>query len=158
MPQAMTPPILSSLSRLIPSRLIPSMGRMAGFAVASLVLAACSNNEVILPGERIDISAYDEQILSVNGSAASEGIAIGDDAVNLSFDAPGQNAGHSGGHFSVDLPLQQAFSTRVGIAAEEGTEIAQPVADEKAVYTVTPGGGRDGGFRFRWRGALAGGY
>ena len=140
MPQAMTPSILSSLSRLIPFRLIPSMGRITVFAVVSLVLAACSNNEVILPGERIDISAYDEQILSVNESAASEGIAIGDDAVNLSFDAPGQNAGHSGGHFSVDLPLQQVFSTRVGIAAEEGTEIAQPVADEKAVYTVTPGG------------------
>ncbi len=147
MPQLMTlhsnrsiPNLFSLVVQVIGIGRVMGACRVMGLAMVTLWLAACSNNEVILPGERINISAYDDKVLAVNDSAAGEDIGVEAETINSSFDAPGQNAGHDGGHFTVDLPLQQVFSTRVGIAAEEGTEIAQPVADAKAVYTVTPGG------------------
>lgn len=104
-------------------------------------LAACSTPEEILPGKRIAIVDRDlEAGLEVNPDAFAEGADLGPALANPIFPTPGYDDGHGGGHLALDLPLARAFSVKVGIAAEEGSELAQPVADENAVYTVMPGG------------------
>lgn len=111
---------------------------LAGLTAA---LSACSQNEIILPGERfaiVDTSTADK--LSVNPEAAAEGALLPPVSTNPRFDTPGLDDGHGGGHLSVEFPLERAFSVRVGIAANEGTEMAQPVVNETAVFTITPGG------------------
>ncbi|MGU9961818.1 MAG: PQQ-binding-like beta-propeller repeat protein [Candidatus Puniceispirillales bacterium WSBS_2018_MAG_OTU23] len=110
-------------------------------AFAGLFLAACSSDEIILPGERIAIiSAEGQYDLSVDSGAAVEGAMLPQAVANKVFAAAGQNAAHSGGHFTLTSPLNLAFNVNVGITAELGTEVAQPVATAKAVYTITPGG------------------
>jgi outer membrane protein assembly factor BamB len=108
--------------------------------LAIFVLAACSSEETILPGERIAIVAADQVDLAVNAEAATEGVLLPVARRNTIFGAPGQNASHSGGHFFFEGALNRAFSVDVGISAELGTEMAQPVANGQAVFTITPGG------------------
>ena len=108
--------------------------------MASALLSACTEKEVILPGERIAITSYEAQDLTPNAEAASQNAGLDAIASNARFVAPGGRPDHSGGHFSMDLPLERLFKTRVGIAADETSEIAQPVADQTAVYTITHGG------------------
>lgn len=109
--------------------------------LSTMVLAACSSQEKILPGERIAIvSSIDANDLAVDSAAAAEGIMLPAAIVNTVFAAPGQNASHSGGHYAIDGELARAFSVDVGISADLGTEIAQPVANANAVFTLTPGG------------------
>ena len=107
---------------------------------SSVLLAACSEKEVILPGERIAITAINDVDLSPDADASGENAGLAAINSNTRFVAPGQSPDHSGGHFSLELPLDRIFSTRVGIAADKTAEVAQPVADENAVYTVTHGG------------------
>ena len=107
---------------------------------SSVLLAACADNEVILPGERIAITAINNADLTPDANASSENAGLAAIKNNSSFTAPGQSPDHSGGHFSLELPLDRIFSTRVGIAADETAEVAQPVADANAVYTITHGG------------------
>ena len=105
------------------------------------LLSACEETEVILPGERIAIRASAEiEKLAVNEEAAGEGARLSAVVSNPRFDTAGFDDGHSGGHFKIDFPLERAFSVLVGEAAEIGTELAQPVANENAVFTVMPGG------------------
>ena len=109
-------------------------------AVAA-VLAACSEKEVILPGERVAVvDGGTVGTVEPNAEAAAEGAGLPAPAANRRFVTPGGDAGHGGGHFSVEFPLTRAFSVRVGTAAEDGTDMAQPVVGEDAVFTVTPGG------------------
>jgi outer membrane protein assembly factor BamB len=106
-----------------------------------MMLSACESKETILPGDRISVSSGNtDYTLSVNADAIAEGAGLPSALANDRFEAPGGNAGHTGGHFFVDLPIKRAFSKDVGISANDGTDIAQPVANAKAVFTVTPGG------------------
>lgn len=117
------------------------MARILPLLALAALLAACSQNEVVLPGERtavLDGRATDP--LTVDAGAAAEGAALPPALANGTFPTPGADAGHGGGHFQVEFPLRRAFSVRVGTAAEEGTDMAQPVIGDAAVYTITPGG------------------
>ena len=114
--------------------------RIASFGLAALVLAACSSQETILPGERIAIIADETASLEVDSAAAAEGPGLSAVIANTAFFAPGQNPAHSGGHFMIGTSLRRAFSVDVGVSAEIGTEMAQPVANAQAVFTITPGG------------------
>ena len=105
------------------------------------MLAACTDDDVILPGERISVvDGGAGSALSVNPAATAEGAGLPDPVANTLFATPGANVGHSGGHFLAEFPLRRVFSVRVGSAAEEGTDMAQPVVGEDAVFTITPGG------------------
>jgi len=107
--------------------------------IAGLALSACSEREVILPGERISItSAGTSLLLEPDASAAAEGTQAGDAQANSRFDTPGFSDNHAGGHFSVDLPLSPAYHLDVGVNAELGTEVAQPVAGGGNIYTIMP--------------------
>ncbi|MCE2517490.1 MAG: PQQ-binding-like beta-propeller repeat protein [Alphaproteobacteria bacterium] len=114
--------------------------RFASFGLLAVALAACSSQETILPGERIAVIADDTADLVVDNAAAAEGPGLTAAIANSIFFAPGQNPSHSGGHFMVAAPLKRAFSVDVGVSAELGTEMAQPVANANAVFTITPGG------------------
>lgn len=117
------------------------MQKLAAVALLTGLLAACSQNEVILPGERISIvDRSNISKLDVDADAQNEGAQLPEAITNPVFTTPGFTVSHSGGHLSLDFPLRRAFSTRVGEAAETGTEMAQPVASARAVFTVTPGG------------------
>ena len=107
---------------------------------AAVVLTACAEKEVILPGERIAITASNAADLSVDADAGSENPGLAAIISNNQFVAPGLGAGHSGGHLNVELPLDRLFSTKVGVATDATSELAQPVADATAVYTITHGG------------------
>jgi outer membrane protein assembly factor BamB len=109
--------------------------------LAGVILSACEAQETILPGERIAISSGEiNYALSIDGGARAEGVGLPAALANDRFVAPGNNAGHAGGHFTVDLPIGPAFKEKVGISADGGTDMAQPVANSRAVFTVTPGG------------------
>ena len=104
-------------------------------------LAACSSDGDILQGERIAIvgdSSIDTVV--VDSAAAAQGAGLPAAITNRTFTAQGGNAGHSGGHFKVDFPLERIFTVNVGAAAAVGTELAQPVATRDAIVTITPGG------------------
>ena len=106
-----------------------------------LGVAACSNSETILPGERISIiDRVQQEGLSVDESATAEGAGLGPALANGIFPTPGYNDGHSGGHLALDFPLERVFSLKVGKGADDVSDIAQPVVDDRAVYTVLPGG------------------
>ena len=110
-------------------------------AVLMAGLSACGQTEIILPGERIAvIDTSTANILIVDDQAAGEGAGLPGAVLNTSFMTPGSSVSHRGGHFGAELPLQRAFSVRVGISADEGTDMAQPVVNENAVFTITPGG------------------
>ena len=117
------------------------MMRFVLLIITVLGLAACSSDGSILPGERIAIigdSSIDT--VSVDSAAAAQGVSLPAAVTNRSFTAAGRNAGHSGGHFKVDFPLEQIFAVNVGAAAADGTELAQAVATEDAIVTITSGG------------------
>ena len=115
--------------------------KTALFGLAAITISACSSREPILPGERIAISSGDNSLnLIVDAGAAAEGVGLPAALTNDRFEAPGANAGHAGGHFAVDHPLKQSFREDVGISVEDGSEMAQPVVNARAVFTLTPGG------------------
>ena len=106
-----------------------------------LTLAACSIAEPILPGERIAISNNSlDLIIKIDADAAAEGVRLPASLANNQFTSAGASASHAGGHFAVELPIALAFREDVGISVDEGTVMAQPVANANAVFTVTPGG------------------
>ena len=112
-----------------------------GFFMILSLFAACSKKEVILPGERIAI--VDQSTISnlqIDQQAADEGAQLPAISSNLRFDTPGLSAGHRGGHLGVEFPLSLLFETDVGVTAEIGTEMAQPVVNGEAVFTITPQG------------------
>jgi len=117
------------------------MTRLLFLLAAGSLLAACSEKEIILPGERIAITAAGSgTLLEPNADAAAEGALLGEALENSRFDTPGFTDNHAGGHFKADWPLSTAYSVRVGLAAEIGTELAQPVAGDGMVYTILPQG------------------
>ena len=114
--------------------------KFMGLGVALLTLAACSSSEPILPGDRIAISSGDDMRIMIDAGAAAEGVGLPAAIANARFEAPGATAGHSGGHYVVNHPLGKSFREDVGLSVDEGTEMAQPVANASAVFTITPGG------------------
>ena len=120
---------------------VSPMIRILPLVAMAALLAACSEKEVILPGERISVVGDAAAgTVEVNAAAAGEGAGLAAPVANPRFATPGGDAGHGGGHFRVEFPLARAFTARVGVAADEGTDMAQPVVSEEAVFTVTPGG------------------
>jgi outer membrane protein assembly factor BamB len=107
--------------------------------VVGLTLSACSEKEVILPGERIAItSAGPGYLLEPDAPAASEGALAGEAQENSRFETPGFSDNHAGGNFAADLPLTAAYHIDVGIDADIGTELAQPVAGDGRIFTIMP--------------------
>ena len=106
-------------------------------SASMLVLTACGNKDVILPGERSEILEV-IALPTTNDAAANEGAMIGEAIPNIIYSHPGLLASHAGGHLALDLPLQQAWSVNVGDGADLGTLMAAPVASRDMVFAITP--------------------
>ena len=118
-----------------------SFQKIAILGLSALALAACSSREPILPGDRIAISSGATSLnLVVDADAAAEGVGLPAALANDRFEGPGAGAAHAGGHFAAQHPLKVSFREDVGSSVDVGTEMAQPVANASAVFTVTPGG------------------
>ena len=106
---------------------------IAGFAL--LALAACSEKEFILEGERTAVLAPVERVLTV-AEAGAEGAQIGQATINENFTHPGVSAGHAGGHLSLNWPLSLEWTAGIEGAPDQTVDLAQPVIANDAIYAI----------------------
>ena len=103
--------------------------------VALLALAACSDPELILPGERAAILPELSSV-KIDAGARDEGVMLGDVVVNQLYGHAGANAGHAGGHLSLEWPLSQSWTASIVGIDDETVELAQPVIAHDTVYAL----------------------
>ena len=101
-------------------------------------LSGCSKSEMMLPGERIAVTQQ-TKLLPVNPQAFSEGVGL-TALTTLTASHPGLNAGHSGGHLAMQLPLNKRWDADIGKGGDEFVELAVPVVGAGHVFTVSASG------------------
>ena len=106
---------------------------IAGFAL--LALAACSEKEFILEGERTAVLAPAETV-TLNAEAGNEGAQIGSSIINQNFTHPGVSAGHAGRHLSLSWPLSLEWQAKIEGAPDLTVDLAQPVIAHDALYAI----------------------
>ena len=102
-------------------------------------LSGCSKSEMMLPGERIAVTQQ-TKLLPVNPQAFSEGAGLTAALTTLTASHPGLNAGHSGGHLAMQLPLNKRWDADIGKGGDEFVELAVPVVGAGHVFTVSASG------------------
>ena len=107
----------------------------AMFLSGMVMLSACTDKELILPGERESILLNQSQI-QTSDDAQSEGAGLGDMVQNESAGHPGIDSGHAGGHLALELPLRTSWSARVRPTEEDIVTLAQPVIGNDSVYVL----------------------
>ena len=98
-------------------------------------LTACSEPELILPGERAAILP-ELAVVEVEAAARDEGVSLGAAQVNDIFGHAGMSAGHAGGHLSLQWPLSQSWSAKIEGSDDVTVELAQPIIAHGAVYAL----------------------
>ena len=106
---------------------------LAAFLV--LLLAACSEKELILPGERQSVLPQ-LAVVTIDNGATEQGAELGNAVINNSFTHAGGNAGHSGGHLSLNQPLTISWQAKIAGVPDETVDLAQPVISDDAVYAL----------------------
>jgi len=112
---------------------------VGGLCVMLVGIAGCSESELILPGERIAVTAG-VQPLSVDQDALAEGAGLPDALRTLIASHPGLNAGHAGGHIAIEMPLQERWSADIGAGGNDLVELATPVVANGQVFAVSAAG------------------
>lgn len=112
---------LSSLSRL-------SFG-------AAFALAACSQAEVILPGERESVLPA-TGFISVDAQAALDGSGLPEATILADARHPGLTGAHSGGHLRYAGTLQRRWEARIAGAPDETVELPQPIIIDDQVLAI----------------------
>ena len=108
----------------------------AGAAGVLLVLlAACSEPELILPGSREAVLPSADQI-SLDSSATVEGAGLADPASQPMAGHPGGDAGHSGGHLAFAEQPAKLWEARIAGVPDATAELAQPVISAGKVLAV----------------------
>ena len=119
---------------LLASRLMPAVS-----SLMLLLLAACSEDDIRLAGERIDV--LPEQVIeTVDDVALSEGAGLGVLVNTTGAPVVGLNAGHAGGNPRLEAPLTKAWSASIGGAGSRVTDLAVPVVGDGRVFPVAPNG------------------
>ena len=108
-----------------PSLRIKDLARVIG-AVSILFLAACSEAEFILPGER-EAVLPDAGFITVDSQAALEGSGLPEQTVISDARHPGITGSHSGGHLNLDGDLSQRWRASVAGVPDETVELPQPL-------------------------------
>lgn len=106
---------------------------IAGFTL--FALAACSEKEFILEGERTAVLAPVETV-SLVAEAGAEGAQIGEAIVNESFAHPGMSAGHAGGHLTLNWPVSLSWNANIEGAPDITVDLTQPVIAQNAIYAL----------------------
>ena len=107
--------------------------------VSIFSVTGCADNEVILPGERIAITQQ-VMALSADAQAFGEGAGLSAPLTTLVASHPGLNAGHAGGHLTVELPLQKRWSADIGAGGDNLVELAAPVVADGHIFAVSASG------------------
>ncbi|MGC6518165.1 MAG: PQQ-binding-like beta-propeller repeat protein [Candidatus Puniceispirillaceae bacterium] len=106
------------------------------FAVLVLTaLGACSDPELILPGERTAILP-EKQIIQINDDALAEGARLGNAMVNETYGHAGMTSGHDGGHLSLSWPVSLRWSASVEGVDDTTVELAAPVIAHDQLYAL----------------------
>ena len=113
--------------------------RAALIVSCGLVIAGCSETELILDGERVDVISYSNAV-APNEGALAEGAGLSPELSVIKAGHPGLNAGHGGGNLGLDQPLKKLWQAKIGGSGSAITELAQPVVALGRVYTVAPNG------------------
>ena len=88
-----------------------------------LVLAACGDSEVILPGARTAILG-NQALPNTDADANAEGALLGAELPNVIYSQAGTLASHQGGHLALDWPLERVWSVYIGAGVDFGTLMA----------------------------------
>ncbi len=119
--------MLSLIKQLVDFRIV--------FLIFLFSLFSCSETEEILTGKRIAI--IDSKVTyNLDVSISDENPEIGIPVVNEIAGHPGINAGHSGGHLSLKLPLKKIWQNKVKGSPENFIKLPQPVVANKLVLAV----------------------
>ncbi len=114
----------------------PRYTAKAGAARVLLVLlAACSEPELILPGSREAILPDTGQI-SLDKAATVEGAGLPEPASLTMAGHPGLDAGHSGGHLEFAEQPSKLWEARIAGVPDATAELAQPVISAGKVLAV----------------------
>ena len=115
----------------------------SGFALMLAVLLGCGEQELILPGERLDVRDLGEgSVLAIEntGAGISAGapgpVGLAAARVNTSWTHPGGNAAHTVAHPALGRSLQPLWSASIGEGNSRGHRItADPVVSEGRIFT-----------------------
>ncbi len=120
-----------------------SFKSVSGVAIALAILAGCGDDEVILPGERLDVRDRGDSTATViadlgpgiaEGPAPSVGLPVAQ--VNAAWTHPGGNAAHSIAHPALQRALEPIWSASVGDGNSRGHRItADPVIADGRIFT-----------------------
>ena len=102
----------------------------------TLLLAACSERELILEGERVAVIENVDPV-TVDAAALAEGAGLSPILKNINAGHPGLSAGHAGGNPLLDLPLEKSWIARIGRAGKNAVELPPPVVGEGRVYVLS---------------------
>lgn len=128
------------MQKLITSNPARQSRRHALLAVLSLVmLAACSEPEFLLEGDRIDVLPA-QVIETADAAALAEGAGLAVEVNIANAPVVGLTAGHAGGNPRLAAPLTQIWSASIGGAGSRLTDLAMPVVGDGRVFTVAPNG------------------
>ena len=114
---------------------MPFAPKFALLGISLLALSACSEPELILPGEREAVLPKLTSV-QIDDAARDEGAKLGNVIINQNFGHPGFTAGHSGGHLSFEWPLEASWSASIEGVADDTVELAQPIILNNLVYAI----------------------
>jgi outer membrane protein assembly factor BamB len=115
--------------------------RVAAACLALLALAACGERELILPGEREDVSVATDGAGNVVPAVAEPGevppLVLPPAARNADWTHPGGSATHLGGHPALDGAVSRIWSADIGAGNGKRTRLtAAPVVAGGRVFTL----------------------
>lgn len=94
--------------------------------LSALHLSACSESELILPGER-EAVLFQTQRFAVNADRSASQAMLGTPVNNPASGHPGVSSGHDGGHLSLELPLRKLWSVSIKSVDNNLNQLSQPV-------------------------------
>ena len=113
---------------------------LAGLMLVTAVgLAGCSEDELILEGERISVFPERAVIVSDPG-AFDEGAGLPPLVAMTVAPGAGLDAGHAGGHLQFDGRFKRVWSASIGGAGSDLVELAAAVVADGRVFAVAPNG------------------
>lgn len=113
----------------------PHLLWLTGFLLSMIMLAGCTEREVILPGERESVILQSD-IISINENASKEQPVLGEPLENIISGHPGVTSGHAGGHLSLSLPLKKVWSAQITSPNTPVIALTQPVIANDSVLAL----------------------
>ena len=113
------------------------LSRLSALALGlALTLAACGDEEIILPGERVDLRA-DPDVTEETGADRARPLSLPAPTLNSSWTHVSANPQHFAGHPALGAALSPLWSVPIGEGNDRKHRItADPVSDGSRIYTL----------------------